>query len=105
MEPGPERQAVINQMVSIAQRDAPWAWGYYPVAYTLYHNWYGNAKPNLMARNNLKYRKVDSVLRQKERVAWNQPVTWPVILILGLLGVSVVPAVLTYRRRQRASIS
>ena len=104
MEPGPERQKVIDQMVHILQRDAPWAWGYYPVAYTLYHSWYGNAKPNLMARNNLKYRKIDPHLRQQKRIAWNQPVLWPIILFGVLVLISIIPAVVTYRRKQRASV-
>lgn len=104
MEPGPKRKKVIEQMLHILQRDAPWAWGYYPVAYTLYHSWYGNAKPNRMARNNLKYRKIDPVLRQKERVAWNKPVLWPIILVGIVFLISLVPAAVTYRRKQRASV-
>ena len=104
MDPGPERNKVITRMVDILQRDAPWDWGYYPVAYSLYHSWYGNAKPNLMARNTLKYKTIDPRLRQKKRREWNQPVLWPVILLGVVLLLSVIPAVITYRRRQRAAV-
>jgi len=104
MDPGPKRNKVIARMVDILQRDAPWDWGYYPVAYSLYHSWYGNAKPNLMARNTLKYKTIDPQLRQKKRREWNQPVIWPVILLGVLLLLSIIPAVVTYRRRQRAAI-
>ena len=47
----------IDEMVEIVRRDAPWLWGFHPTAYTLYHSWFGNAKPNLMGRNTLKSRK------------------------------------------------
>ncbi len=103
MDNGPERQAIIDQMIEIARRDAPWLWGFYPVAYTLRHQWYHNAKPNLMANNTLKYIRIDPDRRAVLREQWNRPVLWPVWLLLGLLVVSAVPAVISYRRRERAS--
>ncbi len=103
MANGPARQAVIDRMVEIARRDSPWLWGYHPLAFSLHHAWYHNAKPNLMANNTLKYKRVDPALRERSRQAWNRPVTWPLWLLLGLLAVSLVPAWLSYRRRERAT--
>jgi oligopeptide transport system substrate-binding protein len=54
-----------------------------------------------MARNNLKYLRVDVDKREAMRAAWNRPVIWPAILLGLLLALSVVPAVLAYRRRER----
>jgi ABC-type transport system substrate-binding protein len=104
MPNGPERQAVIDEMQAILQREAPWAWGYYPMAYSLFHQWYGNNKPNLMARNKLKYKRIDPALRAEKRREWNQPVLWPVGLVLALVAVSLIPAVRTYRRRQAQAV-
>lgn len=104
MPNGPERQAVIDEMQSILQREAPWAWGYYPMAYSLFHQWYGNNKPNLMARNKLKYKRIDPALRAEKRREWNQPVLWPLGLVLALIALSLVPAVRTYRRRQAQAV-
>jgi ABC-type transport system substrate-binding protein len=104
MSNGPERAAIINKMVEIARRDAPWIWGFHPKAYSLYHSWYGNAKPNLMARNTLKYKTIDPQLRLAARRAWNEPIVWPVIAVFVVLFVSAVPAYRTYRARQRASL-
>ena len=104
MDPGPGRREVIYKMVHILQRDAPWVFGYHPVAYSLYHSWYGNAKPNPMARNTLKYKTIDPVLRQEKRREWNQPVIWPMVLLLGVILISIIPAVITYRRQQRAAV-
>ena len=63
MDNGPERQKIIDQMLEIARRDAPWIWGFHPKQYSLYHAWYQNVKPNLMANNGLKYVRIDAGLR------------------------------------------
>jgi hypothetical protein len=99
-----ERQAVIDRMVEIVRRDAPWIWGFHPKAYSLYPEWYGNAKPNLMARNTLKYKTIDPQLRATMRRAWNKPIVWPVVLFLSIAFISGIPAYLTYRRAQQATL-
>ncbi|MDH5535157.1 MAG: ABC transporter substrate-binding protein [Betaproteobacteria bacterium] len=99
----PERQAIIDRMVAIARHDAPWVWSFFPKDYTLHHAWVHNRKPNQMASNGLKYQRIDPVLREQKRREWNEPVVWPAVLLLALLGVSIVPAILTFRRRERAT--
>jgi ABC-type transport system substrate-binding protein len=101
MSNGPERQAMIDRMVDILQKDAPWVWSFFPVQYTLQHAWLHNSKPNAMANNALKYQRVDAQLRESMRQRWNQPMVWPVVLVIVLLLVSVAPAVAVYRRRER----
>jgi ABC-type transport system substrate-binding protein len=103
MPNGPERQAVIDQMVAIVRRDAPWLWGFHPTAYSLHHGWYGNAKPNLMARNTLKYKTIDAAMRARKRTEWNDPVVWPVVVGLVVLFLSAIPAYRTYVKRQRST--
>jgi hypothetical protein len=88
-------------MVELYRRDAPWVGGFHPVSYGLTHAWMMNGKPNNMARNNLKYLRVDVAKRAEMRRAWNQPVVWPALLILVLLAVSAIPAVRSYRRREQ----
>jgi oligopeptide transport system substrate-binding protein len=101
MANGPERERIIDRMVGIARRDAPWIWGIHPKDYSLSHAWLANDKPNNMARNNLKYLKLDVGLREALRREWNRPVVWPAVLVLLLLFASAIPAVLSYRRRER----
>jgi len=98
---GPERQAVIDQMLEIARRDGPWVWGFFPKAFRLHHTWVGNIKPNQMANNTLKYRRVDPVLRERLRDEWNQPILWPLWLTGGLLVAAILPAFLVFRQRER----
>lgn len=100
MDNGPARQAVIDRMLEILRYDAPWVFGFHPKQFVLYHQWYHNAKPNLMANNTLKYRRIDPALREQQRHAWNRPVLWPLGLVFLLLVVMVVPAVVAYRRHE-----
>jgi len=101
MDNTPERAALIDQMVEIARRDAPWAWGVNPKQFLLQHSWVYNTKPNHMANNTLKYHRLDVAQRARLRVAWNRPVLWPMVLVLGVLVVGAVPAVAAYRKRER----
>jgi oligopeptide transport system substrate-binding protein len=101
MPNSPERQRLIDRMVEIARRDAPWIWGTHPKEYSLSHSWLANDKPNNMARNNIKYLKVDAQKRAALRREWNRPLLWPLGVILAVLVASAVPAVVSYRRRER----
>ncbi|MGQ0656763.1 MAG: ABC transporter substrate-binding protein [Chromatiales bacterium] len=102
MENSPERQRIIDEMTEIVCRDGPWLWGVHPKGFSLLHAWYHNAKPNLMARNTLKYKRVDPPLRAGKRAEWNPPLLWPVVLVIVLFILSLIPAAIIYRRRQNA---
>jgi hypothetical protein len=102
MENGPERQEIIDRMVTVLRQDAPWVWGYHPKDYSLYHAWLANVKPNQMARNGLKFYRLDAAQREARRAVWNRPVVWPVLLILLLLVVGTLPALRTWRARELA---
>ena len=102
MPNGPERQAIIDEAVRILRVDAPWIWGMHPKRYSLVHGWLGNVKPNQMARNGLKYQRLDVQRREAARADWNAPVLWPLLLV-GLLAVVVLtPAWLAWRRKESA---
>jgi ABC-type transport system substrate-binding protein len=101
MENGPQRQAVIRQMLEIARHDAPWVWGYFPKQFTLRHVWLKNSKPNLMANNALKYQRIEPDVRAALQQEWNQPVLWPLYALAGLLLFILLPAWISYRRQQR----
>ncbi len=100
MNNGPARQQVIDRMIELVRRDAPWSFAYHPKSFGLRHAWVHNVKPNLMANNTLKYRRVDPVLRARKRAEWNQPVLWPFVFVGGLLVVGIAPAWIAWRRRE-----
>jgi len=101
MSNGPKRLRTIERMLSIADRDAPFIWGYHPVAFGLYHRWYHNAKPMTLGGNTLKYIRVDPGLREELRRAWNRPIVWPVAVFFGLLLLAAAPAAYSTWARQR----
>lgn len=101
MPNGPERQAVIDEMVTILQHESPWLFGFFPKAFSLHHAWYHNAKPHLMANNTLKYKRVDGEMRVVAQQAWNKPVLWPIGLVALILLVSLIPAIAGFRSRER----
>jgi ABC-type transport system substrate-binding protein len=103
MENGPERQAVVDEMTEIVRADAPWIWGFHPKAYSLHHVWLANVKPNEMANNTLKYRKVDPQVRHALRGEWNQPVLWPLWVTALVLILAALPAIFIFRRRERSA--
>ncbi len=102
MDNNEERLAIISRMIDILREDAPWLWGINPKSFALYHGWYFNSKPNLMANNTLKYKRIDPELRSRKRSEWNQPVSWPIWIGLFILIISALPAFISYQRRQRA---
>lgn len=101
MENGPERQAIIDAMLAIVRRDAPWIFAYYPKSFGLTHGWVHNVKPNLMANNTLKYRRVDPALRAQRRSEWNRPVVWPIALLVVAMAAAIAPAAAAWRRHER----
>ncbi len=103
MENDAERQALIDRMLEILRRDAPWVYVFYPKDFALAHGWVYNRKPNKMANNALKYYRIDPGMRETMRKQWNQPNLWPIALA-GLAAVILSwPAIIAYRRRERAS--
>ncbi len=103
MDNGPERQAIIDRMLAILHEETPWVWGFHPKDYSLRHAWLKNRKPTKVGHNTLKYQRIEVTQRSELRQRWNQPVAWP-LLLLVLAGVLVaLPAFLNHRRREAAT--
>jgi ABC-type transport system substrate-binding protein len=101
MNDSPERARLIDRMLKIARRDAPWVWGLHPKRFTLHNAWVYNVAANNMANNTLKYIRLDPALRTAKRQEWNQPIVWPVTVLGIILALGVVPAVVVYVRKER----
>ncbi len=104
MPNGPERMRIIERMLEITDRDAPFMWGYHPVAFGLYHRWYQNAKPMPIGGNTLKYKRIDPELRGELRREWNRPIVWPIAVFFGVLLLTALPAAYTFWSRQRRAV-
>jgi ABC-type transport system substrate-binding protein len=101
LEDGPEKQQVIDQMILLVQKDAVWSFGYFPTSAAAYHQWVSNGKPTQIIRNHIGYLRLNPALRTKKIAEWNQPIWWPMPLILLLLIAAVVPAWFAWRRREQ----
>ncbi len=98
------RLEIIQQLQQIVRHDAPWVFGLYPEDFLLFHSWYKNLTPNLMANNRLKYARIDNQERMQKRRQWNRPVLWPLAFGFLLLLILIMPAVIAYRRRSRFTV-
>ncbi len=98
-----KRQQIINQMVEMVRRDAPWIFGINSQSLVLSQQWVAPFKPNTISQNTLKYLSVDVPLRNQLRQAWNKPVIWPVILLMFILGGLLGPFAVAYFKKQAAS--
>jgi ABC-type transport system substrate-binding protein len=101
LDDGPQKQALIDKMVSVAQQDAPWSFGYFPYSSSAAQVWVKNLKPAVMIRDQGRYLRIDSAERVKRLSSWNQPVWWPLILIAAGIAALVFVAVRSFRRRER----
>jgi len=100
MSNSPARQKIIDQMLSIIQIEAPWLFGFHPKAFSLLHPWYKNGKPHIMANNTLKYKRIDAELRLKQQLKFNQPIVFPLFILLFVLLLAVIPAFRLWRKRE-----
>ncbi len=97
---GPERLSVTREMISILERERPWIELYHDESYTLAHAWVKNLKAFGLFSFAVKYRDIEPRRRAAARTAWNQPVLWPLWVLIALAVVFVVPGVITFFRER-----
>ena len=100
-----ERQLLIDQMLDLLTADAPWIWGYHPKQFSLFHVWNKNVKPNLMANNTMKYRRIEAEKRFSLQQAWNRPILWPLLILLLAIILLILPASWVYFRKNHRKMS
>ncbi|MDD1627596.1 MAG: ABC transporter substrate-binding protein [Methylococcaceae bacterium] len=104
MDNSEQRYRIIQNLQEVVRHDAPWVFGFHPKNFSLFHSWYNNLKPNLMANNRLKYTRIDSIARAEKRQAWNKPIFWPLVLGGLLFVLMLIPAINSYRRRAKETL-
>lgn len=103
LENGPEKARVIDEMIAIVQKDAPWSFGYFPTSAAALQHWVKNAKPTQMIRNNMQYVRIDAQERLAQIRAWNRPVIWPLAIIL-IVAAGLVWLVRGHLKRTREKL-
>lgn len=104
MDNGPARLALIREMDAILKMDNIWIGGFYPISYSLQHQWMSPRKPSGMIINTLKYVKIDPKLRSQQQWLWNKPYRWPLWLLgLVVLG-GIYQGIRWYHQKQHRSL-
>jgi oligopeptide transport system substrate-binding protein len=101
MDNGPARLKLIQEMDAILKADKVWIGGFYPLAYSLQHQWLEPRKPSGLINNTLKYVKLYPELRAKKQQLWNEPYRWPLLVLLGLAFVGIWGGKHWYKKRQQ----
>ncbi|HEY4067637.1 MAG TPA: ABC transporter substrate-binding protein [Burkholderiaceae bacterium] len=81
LDDGPAKQQLIDRMVDILRRDAPWSFGYFPYSAGAYQQWVGDAKYGIFTQDRAMYYKIDAPLRTRLQAEWNQPHYGPLLLL------------------------
>jgi len=101
MNNGPERLALIQEMDAILKADKIWISGFYPMAYSLQHQWLEPRKPSGLINNTLKYIKLYPELRAKKQQLWNEPYRWPLLVLFALILIGSWSGRRWYKNRQQ----
>ena len=103
LEDGPRKQQVMDDMVKVLQRDAPWSWGYWPYVALAFQPWVHNGVATVVSGDRVMHYRIDPAQRANLQAAWNQPVYWP-LLLLALSFIAVLWAAWwVWRRGERAT--
>jgi len=98
-----KRLTLIHTLLTIAQEDTPWIFGIHPIDFTLTHQWVAPLAPHPIANNTLKYQRINAIARTQLQKKWNQPILWPLWLLLGFLILIFVPLMVTYWKRENSA--
>jgi oligopeptide transport system substrate-binding protein len=99
MDDGPARQAIIQKMRAIAVEDCPWIPIYHSLTMGLSYDWLKNTMSHPIANDMAQYRRVDFAERARRQAEWNPAIWWPVALVVGLIGLGIVPAAQVVQQR------
>lgn len=101
MENGPERLARIQEMLTILEHERPWIELMVREDYLLHHGWLENVKPSGLSIPTYQYLDIDAERRDQRRRAWNEPIVWPLYVLVIVAVLLVVPGVVTYLKERQ----
>lgn len=95
-----QRTQLIEEMVELLRHDAPWVWGVNSESLILSQSWMSPIKANNIALNTLKYVAIDIDERNRLRARWNQPIFWPIGVLIVVLLLLLLPFLIAYHKNQ-----
>lgn len=101
LAPGAERSALYRRMQEIVVEDCVWCFRYRRVNYNLVRPWLHNYRYNDVSQKYFHYCRVDDELRAEWVARLNRVAWWPLVCLLGALGLLGAFTVWLARRRPR----
>jgi ABC-type transport system substrate-binding protein len=101
LEDGPQKQALIDQMIKLLEIDAPETFGYFPYSSAAVQHWVYNSKPAILIRDHGRYLRIDVDERRRAQAEWNKPVWWPMIALTVACAALLLLALRSFKRRER----
>ena len=95
------REQLIDDMVNIVRRDAPWAFGIHTVSLILRQPWVAPIKINSVAQNTLQFISINVPKRNERRMEWNQALLWPIAFFSLLMVLLLLPFLRAYQKKQQ----
>ena len=95
------RLQIILMMRDIIEYDMPWIPTTHDEAYILSHDWIHNVKQHPVTGPWSKFYNIDTEQRDKERLAWNKPILWPLFILIAVLVLFMIPATLSIIKERR----
>ena len=101
MENGPERMDRIREMLAILEHERPWIELMVREDYLLHHGWLANVKPSGLSIPTYQYVDIDVERRAALRLEWNEPIVWPLYLVVLGFVLVVIPGIRTYLKERQ----
>jgi ABC-type transport system substrate-binding protein len=101
MDDGPQRQALLDEIVALLRRDAPVSFGFFPYSSVAVHGWVGNVKRSILVQDFARYLRLDVPRRTASLAEWNRPTVWPLLVLAGMAVGLIWIARRALRRRER----
>lgn len=98
---GPERSRLIREMIALLERERPWIEIFFREDYTLRHGWISNVKPSGLSIPTYQYIDIDPELRARRRAQWNEPIVWPLYVLVAAGVAIVIPGIRTYLKERQ----
>ena len=101
LDDGPQKQAVIDEMMAILRKQAPLSFGFFPYTSVAVQSWVSNSKSAILVRDQGRYLRLDVPQRLAKQHEWNRQVWWPLALGIAALAFLVFLGMRSLRRRER----
>ncbi len=95
------RTEIIAEMTKLLEQERPWIELFHPEQYALFQGWMKYVKPVGISTPVTKYYDLDPDLRAEKRREWNQPVMWPLGVLIALLVLVLIPGIRTFLQERQ----